>query len=403
MYIDFYNIHMPDCIKGEISLDKLKTRLKSEVVLNDKVANCSLCNDSSTSGSKISAQCGTAETFSDFKYTQCPISSKGKYYVTYNDGHKSLQCDDIALNNAENPKENNDLQIKCTPITLSNDGETVASYVVPIDSEYSRDAQKLDFMRTLLNLVFVIIICLAIYALVPNLYRILIIDTIKKMYGSEPDSVNAILKRMGSIDIFIAVIVAVVVIYNLIIGSNPPKDTIAPKINKNNPLRESEGYNKSLFAFILIVIFTFFSHIIYTKKSDRDFLGLGNDVKYEFKHDIFEFIGEYFNSLIFGNKNGVTKNPDGTTCMGLPIPKIPSIGGIPSKAGLTCIGFLIPYIIVLFALATDNKLYWEEGVFLGNNVITRDTFYECLVFYSIWIIIPFSVGIYNYFHYMDAK
>jgi hypothetical protein len=104
---------------------------------------------------------------------------------------------------------NDDIYIDCSPTGAS--AEEIATYNVPINSEYTQDAGKLDFMKTTINLSLIFILILITYFSVPFLYKISIIDIIEKLIDG-----NKLLRNIA-VDIilcFIAFIIFISLISN---------------------------------------------------------------------------------------------------------------------------------------------------------------------------------------------
>jgi len=70
------------------------------------------------------------------------------------------------------------IYIDCNPTGES--AEQISTYNVPINSEYTRDAGKLDFMKITVNLCIVIILMIITYFSVPIVYKAVVIDSINK-------------------------------------------------------------------------------------------------------------------------------------------------------------------------------------------------------------------------------
>jgi hypothetical protein len=75
------------------------------------------------------------------------------------------------------------IYIDCKPTGVSN--SKIAAYNVPINSEYTRDAAKIDFMKMTIQLCFVFIMMLIIYFVVPFFYKAAVIDSVNK-FVKEP-------------------------------------------------------------------------------------------------------------------------------------------------------------------------------------------------------------------------
>lgn len=75
-------------------------------------------------------------------------------------------------------KKDNDIYIDCTP--TGEQADKIVTYNVPINSEYTSDAGKLNFMKTTIHLCMVLMFIILVYFLVPIVYKGIIIDNINK-------------------------------------------------------------------------------------------------------------------------------------------------------------------------------------------------------------------------------
>jgi hypothetical protein len=92
-------------------------------------------------------------------------------------------------------KDDDEIYIDCKPTGASN--EDIATYNVPINSEYTQDAQKLDFMKTTINLCMVIIFLLLTYFLVPFGYKMVVIDNVNKFIEEDKDNYKSEVEKVG--------------------------------------------------------------------------------------------------------------------------------------------------------------------------------------------------------------
>jgi len=81
-----------------------------------------------------------------------------------------------------------EIYIDCTPTGES--AETIATYNVPIQSEYTRDWGKLDFMKTTIQLLLVFILILTTYFGVPIMYKRVVVDNINRLISNEIHSIR---------------------------------------------------------------------------------------------------------------------------------------------------------------------------------------------------------------------
>ena len=82
-----------------------------------------------------------------------------------------------------------EIYIDCTPTGESAD--TIATYNVPIQSEYTRDWGKLDFMKTTIQLLMVFILLLTTYFGVPIMYKRVVVDNINRLISNEIHSIQS--------------------------------------------------------------------------------------------------------------------------------------------------------------------------------------------------------------------
>ena len=82
------------------------------------------------------------------------------------------------------------IYIDCQPTGVSN--SKIASYNVPINSEYTRDAAKIDFMKMTIQVCFVFIMMLIIYFVVPFFYKAAVIDSVNKFVKETDEKYNII-------------------------------------------------------------------------------------------------------------------------------------------------------------------------------------------------------------------
>lgn len=81
-----------------------------------------------------------------------------------------------------------EIYIDCTPTGES--AETIATYNVPIQSEYTRDWGKLDFMKMTIQLLMVFILLLTTYFGVPITYKRVVVDNINRLIENDIHSVK---------------------------------------------------------------------------------------------------------------------------------------------------------------------------------------------------------------------
>jgi len=127
------------------------------------------------------------------------------------------------------------IYIDCNPTGESND--TIATYNVPINSEYTNESGKINFQNSSTNMVIISVFVIIAYFFVPWLYKLLVIEKIIKLTieGSgvlkmpdpnrldttDQDSINEFYsgeRRLQSADIVIVFIILLLFLYMLITG-----------------------------------------------------------------------------------------------------------------------------------------------------------------------------------------
>lgn len=106
--------------------------------------------------------------------------------------------------NSVGKKDDDEIYIDCKPTGASN--EDIATYNVPINSEYTQEAQKLDFMKTTINLCMVIIFLLLTYFLVPFGYKMVVIDNVNKFIEEDKENYKSEVEKVGvAVDRFVRI------------------------------------------------------------------------------------------------------------------------------------------------------------------------------------------------------
>jgi hypothetical protein len=96
-----------------------------------------------------------------------------------------------ALANELSSKEKNknvsnvpdDIYIDCKPTGSSL--EDVTTYSIPIDSDFTKDIQKMDFIKTSMNFFVFIIGLIIVYTAVPGTFKMLIIDKVNRLQSGD--------------------------------------------------------------------------------------------------------------------------------------------------------------------------------------------------------------------------
>lgn len=103
--------------------------------------------------------------------------------------------------------DKDEIYIDCSPTGAS--AEEIATYNVPINSEYTQDAGKLDFMKTTIQLCLVFLLIVITYYSVPFFYKTIVVDNIKKLiHHTDIDKKN----RNLAIDIILVLLSVVFLI-----------------------------------------------------------------------------------------------------------------------------------------------------------------------------------------------
>jgi len=97
----------------------------------------------------------------------------------------------------------NDIYIDCMP--TGETAQTIKSYNVPVNSEYTADAKKLDLMRTLIGLCIMLVYLMCVYFTAPLAYKYGVVNIVNKIFSG--DSNDERLKRIGSVDIYISALI----------------------------------------------------------------------------------------------------------------------------------------------------------------------------------------------------
>jgi len=154
-------------------------------------------------------------------YISLPNTTSENFQGHHSNGHENH----ILTSTSTSPSQGgqtfhvgDDAYIQCTPTGES--AEQVSTMNVPINSEYVRDAGKLDFMKTTIQMCFVLLFLIGIYFSVPVFYKSVVIDSVNK-FVSESDQYapeNNLLVRIRSADVLFTflcfIIFVTIVTYN---------------------------------------------------------------------------------------------------------------------------------------------------------------------------------------------
>jgi hypothetical protein len=121
-------------------------------------------------------------------------------FSNYSSSYKFLPQNSITMAGKD------EIYIDCSPTGAS--AEEIATYNVPINSEYTQDAGKLDFMKTTIQLCLIFLLIVITYYSVPFFYKTIVVDNIKKLIHTDIDKKN----RNLAIDIILVLLSVVFLI-----------------------------------------------------------------------------------------------------------------------------------------------------------------------------------------------
>ena len=120
--------------------------------------------------------------------------AKPSLFTNYSSEYKILPQNSISM------ADKDEIYIDCSPTGAS--AEEIATYNVPINSEYTQDAGKLDFMKTTIQLCLVFLLIVITYYSVPFFYKTIVVDNIKKLIHTDIGKKN----RNTAIDIILIIL-----------------------------------------------------------------------------------------------------------------------------------------------------------------------------------------------------
>lgn len=132
-------------------------------------------------------------------------------FSNYSSEYKILPQNSISM------VDKDEIYIDCSPTGAS--AEEIATYNVPINSEYTQDAGKLDFMKTTIQLCLVFLLIVITYYSVPFFYKTIVVDNIKKLIHPDNNRKN----RNTAIDIILiilSVLLLIKITYDGVIKNN---------------------------------------------------------------------------------------------------------------------------------------------------------------------------------------
>ena len=144
-------------------------------------------------------------------YNEIKKLSGASLFSNYSSGYKILPPISISMAGKD------EIYIDCSPTGAS--AEEIATYNVPINSEYTQDAGKLDFMKTTIQLFLVFLLIVLTYFSVPFFYKTIVVDNIKKLIHTDVDKKNRNL-AIDIILILLSVILLIQITYNGVIKND---------------------------------------------------------------------------------------------------------------------------------------------------------------------------------------
>ena len=119
---------------------------------------------------------------SDNYATMLGIDSNGRGNISIKKSSKNAQKTDRGIVNSMSSKEDQ-IYIDCQPTGVSS--ETIASYNVPINSEYTENADLISYQRTSTTMFFFTIAAVVGYLTGPEVYKLFIINPIIKRLSND--------------------------------------------------------------------------------------------------------------------------------------------------------------------------------------------------------------------------
>ncbi len=118
---------------------------------------------------------------------------------------------------------NNEIYIDCNPSGES--AETIATYNVPINSEYTEQASKQKATQVALNLVFFIFIVVMVYTIIPSLYKFIVYEKFLSAIrlNDKPQNISVITykaQNVRNIDVTLFLFIIGIFIYFLSNGNS---------------------------------------------------------------------------------------------------------------------------------------------------------------------------------------
>ena len=161
-------------------------------------------------------------------------------------------------------RNNDEIYIDCNPTGVSE--ETISTYNVPINSEYTEDSGKLNLMRTAVQLSLISIFLIVIYFTVPTFYKAVIIDNVNKfILENNIDNNSKHKDETGGIDSFVRIQSAdiLLLLYSLI---------ICVLLYSESTITHTDNYKTTIMALYFFVIIALGYASISLKKQTLSFM-----------------------------------------------------------------------------------------------------------------------------------
>jgi hypothetical protein len=247
----------------------------------------------------------------------------------------------VIINTHTNNKTNtiseaNDNQIYIDCNLTGESDETIQTYNVPINSEFSEEQGELNFMKSSVNFIMFFIGMIFCYTIIPFVYKYAVIDKINKFV-----SLSLKTKKNKSVDILIAIVTIVTAFIFLIYGY------------------KTNNYKYKMVTIVFAVIYLLSFAIIQIKKKDVDYF-MSTVVSKEGERKI-----EYFK---FEDDDNIVIDDIINACYLF----ISWIGIIFQKKEALIVGVLFYILIFLFSYyifgIVDKKHMWDYMI--GGSLFT---------------------------------
>lgn len=296
------------------------------------------------------------------QFTKSPYD-KLKYTIMNNLSHPKNDVVNSVSGVAKSlgEKKDDQIYIDCSPTGESSD--KISTYNVPINSEYTENAQKIDFMKTTINICFSIIFLLIVYFLVPIIYKKIIIDNVNKYVEDNSRLFTEEMRKISeNLDIPV----------NRFIRIQSIDFILSASIITIVAILIKEGWDEDKFylimtALYLSIIYGLGFSTIYLNKSSKDFMQ--TKVKNSKTKDIRIVGGVYPDELPNQQPINFIKITDIITFLGLSIMYI--VSGARGYVFITMIFlFLLVLLILLILRYGLNIIHSLNDVFYWLGMIT---------------------------------